>query len=67
MLCFRDRTYCDHFRDCAKADTCSRPLTDQVKADAQQWWGDCTAPIAVFAEQPDCHVKKEDDGAPAEG
>ena len=55
MLCFQDRTFCTFYRDCAKAVTCSRPLTEIVTAAATKWWGGPDAPIARFAEKPSCH------------
>ena len=60
MICYRDMTFCNHWRDCAKASTCPRPLTDDVVAAANAWWAgfnqpEPEPPIAVFLEQPDCH------------
>jgi len=60
MLCYRDMTFCVHYKDCTKAPECDRPLTEEVEAAAQEWWNkDGTAegspPIAVFGEKPDCH------------
>ena len=64
MMCYRDMTFCEHWRDCAKVADCPRPLTDEVKAAAARWWGrfntEGNPPIAVFTEQPPCHVKSED-------
>jgi hypothetical protein len=55
MICYRDMTFCDHWRDCAAASTCHRPLTPEVAAAARKWWGADDAPIAVFVERPQCH------------
>jgi hypothetical protein len=33
---------------------CSRALTEDVKRDADKWWGTEGAPIAVFLERPSC-------------
>lgn len=63
MICYRDMTFCEFYKDCADADECHRPLTDEVKRLADQWWGkeEGGAPIAVFVEKPSCHVEKVDD------
>ena len=54
MLCYRDMTFCNHYTDCSKKDTCDRPFTPQVKKDAEKWWGDDGAPIAMFVDKPEC-------------
>ena len=58
MICFRDMTFCDYWRDCKNAPDCHRPLTDKVLADARVWWGKDGAPIAVYTEKPKCHEPK---------
>lgn len=59
MMCFRDMTFCEFYKDCAKANECHRPLTPKVKKDAEKWafkfFKDGMAPIAVFLDKPDCH------------
>jgi len=60
MICYRDTTFCRYYRDCALAETCHRPLTPEVRAAAEEWWGEPGAPIAEFAEQPGCHVAKSE-------
>ena len=59
MIGFRDMTFCEHWRDCAKASQCCRPLTDEVLAAAREWWGKDGAPIVVFASKPTCHEAKD--------
>ena len=60
MICYRDMTFCKHYLDCAKSDVCDRPLTPEVKAAAESWWGrDDEAPIAVFVEKPNCWEEDE--------
>ena len=56
MICYRDMTFCAHWRDCDAAPNCPRPLTDAVKAAAERWWGNSGAPIATFVQRPDCHT-----------
>ena len=55
MMCYKDMTFCPFHADCAKAATCHRPLTDEVRAAAAAWWPEGDAPICVFTEPPDCH------------
>ncbi len=59
MLCYRDMTFCTFHEDCAKAPTCHRPLTDEVKRGAAEWWGGNDAPVALFLEKPACHEPSE--------
>lgn len=56
MICYRDTTFCDHWRDCDAAPNCPRPLTNAVKAAAERWWGNSGAPIATFVQRPGCHT-----------
>lgn len=51
MICYRDMTFCPFFRDCNKANECHRPLTEEVKLDAQAKG----LPIAQFSAKPSCH------------
>ena len=50
MMCFRDMTFCTFHEDCIKAKDCSRPLTDEVKADAERWMKN--VPICQFMDKP---------------
>lgn len=58
MLCYQDRTFCKHYEDCQRSHTnggnCTRPLTPEVVAQAEKWMRNPL--IAVFGEQPLCHV-----------
>jgi hypothetical protein len=56
MICYLDKTFCTFYETCDKKNTCSLPLTPQVKANAKKWWGEEGAPIAVFTEKPECHT-----------
>lgn len=58
MLCFRDMTFCQFHEDCADAKICHRPLTAEVLAAAEKWWGSENVPICQFAERPTCHKPK---------
>ena len=55
MMCYRDMTFCPYWQGCAKAKDCHRPLTDEVQAAAEKWWGGDDPPIAVFAQKPECY------------
>jgi len=64
MICYKDMTFCEA-KDCVKWDTCYRALTDQVCKDADAWWGDGDAPIAVFMGQPECYAEGEGNDLPS--
>jgi hypothetical protein len=61
MICYRDMTFCKHYEDCAKAETCHRPLTPEVKAKADAWWKGMPgeAPIAYWTQKPSCHAPRD--------
>lgn len=46
MVCYKDMTFCPHHESCEDGEDCERALTDQVKKDAEKWWGRPGAPIA---------------------
>lgn len=52
MLCYRDRTFCPFWEDCADNDTCSRPATELVHARAKA----LGLPVALFGEKPNCFI-----------
>lgn len=52
MICFRDMTFCPA-EECLSFESCPRALTDKVKADAEQWWGDSGAPICLYVNPPE--------------
>lgn len=55
MICYRDMTFCDHWRDCAKRHNCHRPLTDEVREAAEAFG----LLVATFMEQPECHERED--------
>lgn len=59
MIHYKDMTFCPFHEDCKKAKECQRPLTEEVKDDADIWWGGNKgeAPICMFSEKPSCHEK----------
>ena len=60
MICYRDMTFCTYYEGCKHVDTCSRPLTPEVKKAAEEWWGGSDGPIAVFLNQPLCYCSKDE-------
>lgn len=60
MNSFRDMTFCPYWENCTKAESCHRPLTPEVVISAREWWGGDGAPIAMYAEKPECHEPVED-------
>lgn len=50
MLCYKDRTFCQHYESCAMGNTCERALTEKVATGAER----VKLPISQFAEIPDC-------------
>lgn len=58
MLCYRDMTFCDFWRNCHGGYDCRRALTPDIHAAAAKWWGteNGSAPIATFGERPKCWV-----------
>jgi len=49
VVCYRDMTFCDFYRECAEQD-CPEALTEMVKEKAQE----IGLPISHFLEKPDC-------------
>lgn len=63
MLHYKDTTFCTYYADCARADTCPRPLTREIKEAANAWFRSwCSdpaksAPVAIYMEKPGCWQK----------
>lgn len=54
MMCYRDRTYCAYFPDCAQGGDCPLALTDEVMDMAEREG----LPICQYAERPECWEEK---------
>lgn len=54
MICYKDKAFCTYWEDCSGAGTCGRPLTDNVRKAANEWWGSDGAPISVYVTKPEC-------------
>lgn len=59
MICYRDTTWCEYYKECSQGEKCSRALTQKVKEDAEKWMKN--APICVFAEKPECFKEIKND------
>ena len=45
MMCYKDRTWCVHSRDCSNT-MCDRNLNEDEIKQATEWWGDRNFPVA---------------------
>jgi len=54
MICYRDMTFCTHYKDCKKRKECGRALTPKVQKDAKAFG----LPCSYWAEKPDCWEKE---------
>lgn len=63
MMSYMDMTFCTYYETCSKAKTCFRPLTPEVRKQADKWWGAGKdgAPIAIFSEKPSCHKENNNE------
>ena len=59
MLCYRDITFCESYKDCRHGEGCDHALTEKVIEAAHKWWGSESAPIAAY-HKLSCFEKKED-------
>jgi hypothetical protein len=60
MIGYRDRMYCNFWRNCKDGETCERALTEFILMDARSWWGKEGAPIDQFIDTPDCWRKQNE-------
>ena len=54
MIVYKDMTFCPYWKNCARANECHRPLTQEVVDGAKS----IGLPIAQFAEVPECWKKR---------
>ena len=59
MICYRDITLCEFYKNCKNGKKCDRALTDKIKQEAKEWMGK-HAPIARFVDKPKCWEKDYD-------
>lgn len=52
MLCYRDRTFCPYYRECAKGSDCTAALTPEIEEAARR----SGLLLASFLERPECFV-----------
>jgi hypothetical protein len=55
MICYKDMTFCEHYRDCAKGETCFRAMTADVVREVQQ----TKLAICRFTGKPNCFSAKD--------
>lgn len=53
MICYKDMTFCNYYKDCRMGNKCHRACTEEVLEAADKWWGKPGAPVCVFAKKPD--------------
>ncbi len=53
MMCFRDRTYCKFYKECA--EPCGRALTPEIIGKAKE----CGLLICQFSGRPGCFKEKK--------
>lgn len=54
MMCYKDRTYCQFWKECKFGNGCHRALTKEVEELAPQ----CGLQISRFVSKPDCFKEK---------
>jgi hypothetical protein len=54
-MTYMDMTFCTHYKDCAKGETCFRAFTPEHNRRAGNW------PVSMFAERPECWVGKKNE------
>ncbi|MCK5236492.1 MAG: hypothetical protein KAR06_05840 [Deltaproteobacteria bacterium] len=52
MMCYRDMTFCEFYKECSDGEGCYRALTEEVIKKAEAWMKD--APICTFVDKPKC-------------
>lgn len=57
MINYRDRTFCQHYKDCIYGGECDMAMTPAVLADAER----IELPVAVYTEKPSCHATEFDE------
>jgi len=58
MICYKDKTFCEFYKECKLGNGCDRALTDKLKKEAEEWWGSGEFPISYFIEKPDCFEER---------
>lgn len=64
MICYKDMTFCDFWKDCKNGETCNRALTDDVREKAKEWTQDIfkdskndpVSLICIFTDKPKCFL-----------
>jgi len=63
MICYKDRWWCQFYKDCKHGLDCPRALTPQIEEDADNWWKSFKieghAPISTFITRQYCFEEKD--------
>ena len=62
MISFRGVTFCGFNSECNKGGNCALAYTDDIAAQAKEWWGNEDAPVCLFADKPGCFEEIEGGG-----
>jgi len=60
MICYKDKTFCKFYEECALGKDCTRALTPEVIEDATKWLELLDVPISVYINKPECFKEIED-------
>jgi len=58
MICYRDITFCIHWKTCNKGKNCEYALTSKVKKSAEKRWDKFGTPIYYFLDKQIVGSKK---------
>ena len=61
MMCYKDKTFCNYWKNCKDGKDCERALTNKIMEDAEKWWGkepNNPPPINIFGDYPECFKGK---------
>lgn len=53
-MCYKDKTWCNFYKDCVDSKKCHRVLTDKEKLQAIKWWGSEDFLICYLTDKPKC-------------
>ena len=54
MMCYKDKTFCQFYKECADGDTCPDALTPEVQRRAAE----LELYISLSDDRPECFIEK---------
>lgn len=60
MICYKDKTFCNFYKECKIGKNCARAFTDIVEEKAKIWSKTYTPDemlVCFFVDKPDCFIK----------